>query len=145
VTNFGFNNVHFTSVMAISLVCIYLIVRDRATIPAFKCVCVVFAGAGIHEWLLYAWGWFILKSPIVAWQDAAWFATFIVLGVAFANKRQRIVLLGLATYLSVLMCVYVGFFHDSDVEIGVYTVQTISDNFIEVFSWVTTALGFLFA
>ena len=146
VYNFAFLNIHFTSVAAISIVCTYLIVRDRATVQPFKWVAVVFAGAGVHEWMLFLWNWLLSKTPITSfWQDAVWFAAFIALGILFGNRKQRIVLGVLAAYLFVLMGVYVSAFHNSDLEIGSYGMRAVSDNFIEVFGWVTTALGFLFA
>lgn len=144
VNNIAFTNVHLSSVFAVSAVCAYLVIRDRKTVAPFKWVAVVFAGAGIHEWMLFLWDWVILKAPLVAWQDGIWFAVFIALGVALGNRRQRMVLGVLAVYLFVLMGIYVGYFHDSDLQIGLYTRSAIADNFIEVFGWVTTPMAFLF-
>lgn len=143
VNNIAFTGIHLSSVFAVSAVCTYLVVRDRAAIAPYKWVAVVFAGAGIHEWLLFFWGWAIFRTPPAAWQDGIWFAAFIALGLAFGNRRQRIVLGSLAVYLGVLMAVYVGYFHDSNLEVGVYTWGATADNLIEVIGWVTTALPFL--
>ena len=144
ISTLAFTNVHFTSIFAVSAVTTYLVIRDRKTIDPFRWVAVVFAGAGLHEWMLYLWNYLLFAGGLTNfWKDATWFASFIVVGFAVANRRQRFLLGLLAAYLFVLMGLYVAAFHNSELEIGVYTTRAVSDNFIEVLGWVTTALAFL--
>lgn len=146
VQGLAFSTVHTTSVYGISLIAAYLVIRDRKTIQPYRWILIIFGSAGLHEWGLYFWDF---TKPgaywgTFAWQDATWFAAFAVLAFVVANPRQRRFLILIGTICFWFEFAYVGYFHDSDLQQGMYTVSAISDNLIEVASWLVIPIGWLF-
>ena len=144
VQGFAFNTVHFTSVYAIAFMAAYLAVRDRKTIAPYKWILIIFGSAGLHEWALYLSDYLLTGTLVTAYADAIWFAAFIVLAAIVANPKQRQFLILLGSALFFIMFAYVAFFNNSDLQQGSYTVSAISDNLIEVLSWVAIPMAWSF-
>lgn len=144
VQGLAFTGIHFTSIYALIAVTLYLVIRDRKTVQPYKWVLIIFGSAGIHEWALYAADYYIKGGMLVAWQDGIWFAAFMGLGFLVADKRQREYLLALGGILVAVEFAYVQFFFNSDLQLGQYTVSSVTDNLIEVLSWLVIPVAWLF-